>query len=195
MLKSLLLDGHELLGKALPFLRGGAYRLVLGLPFRRVGRHLKLRGARALSIGKSVSVGDACWIEAIFNYKGFAYSPQLTIGDHVSISDWTHISCAKEITIGTGCLIGSKVYIGDNSHGSMNSSVAEKMLFPADRPLGNLDAIRIGTGSWICDGVVVLAGTHIAPGSIVGANSVVRLQEQRPAVIVGTPAKVLRYLD
>jgi acetyltransferase-like isoleucine patch superfamily enzyme len=161
----------------------------------RVGRNLKLRGRRGFSFGKGVSIGDACWIEAILIYKGTAYSPKLTIGNHVSISDWTHISCAKSVSIGDGCLIGSKVYIGDHSHGTTHDARADRKRFPANKPLSDLGEIVIGEGTWICDGAVILAGARIAPYSVVGANSVVKLREDRTAIIGGIPARVLRYLQ
>jgi acetyltransferase-like isoleucine patch superfamily enzyme len=148
-----------------------------------------------MSLGRSIAVGNDCWIEAITLYKGHGYKPRLRIGDHVAISDWTHISVACDVDIGEGCLIGSNVYIGDHSHGSLRDAAAQVNTFPADRPLGDLASISIGAGSWICDGAVILAGTRIAPHSVVGANSVVRVSETRPAVIVGAPARVSRYLD
>ena len=66
---------------------------------------------------------------------------------------------------------------------------------PAKRPLGDIAEIDIGKNSWICDGAVILAGTRLASHSIVGANSVVRLQTDRAALIGGIPAKVIKYLD
>ncbi|HWJ36334.1 MAG TPA: hypothetical protein VNR70_13775 [Steroidobacteraceae bacterium] len=179
----------------MPRLRGACFRLLFGLPFRRIGRNLTLHGGRAMSVGSFVSVGDGCWIEAVVAYQGSVYSPRLVIGDHVAMSNWTHISCAKEIILGNGCLIGSKVFIGDHSHGSVWGAGGQYLGFPGQLPLQNFDAIEIGAGTWICDGAVILAGTKIGAGSIIGANSVVRLQESRPALIAGAPARVIRYLN
>jgi acetyltransferase-like isoleucine patch superfamily enzyme len=195
MLRSLLLRIYELVERTIPRLRGSLFHLLFGLSFRRIGRHLKLHGGRAISVGKFVSVGDGCWIEAVLGYAGCAHSPRLIIGDHVSISNWTHISCAKEIKLGEGCLIGSKVYIGDHNHGSLRAGSVKGVRFPADMPLADLERIEIGAGSWICDGAVILPGTQIAAGSVIGANSVVNLREERPALIGGIPARVLRYLN
>lgn len=195
MVRSYFLAGWEFAGKAVPVARGAFYRCILGLSFRRVGRNLKIRGGRNISLGQSVAVGNDCWIEAVTSYKGHRYEPSLSIGSQVAISDWTHISAACAIAIGDGCLIGSKVYIGDHSHGSLRSEGLDLGVFPAERPLGDLEAVSIGAASWIGDGAVILAGTHIAPGSVVGANSVVRLKESRPALIAGVPARVVRYLN
>jgi acetyltransferase-like isoleucine patch superfamily enzyme len=178
-------------------MRGAAFRLLFGLPFRRVGRQLTVHGGRAIEVGSFVSVGDGCWIEAVVQYRGQKYSPRLVIGDHVSMSNWTHISCAKEIVLGEGCLIGSKVFIGDHSHGSFRADDGGGIGigFPGDMPLSDFDSIEIGAGTWICDGAAILAGTRVAAGSVIGANSVVKLREERAALIAGAPAKVLRYLN
>ena len=195
MLRSLLLSCLELSERVVPRLRGMAFRLLFGLPFRRVGRQLRILGARSILIGQSVSVGDGCWIEAVLKYQNEAYTPRLIIGDSVSMSNWTHISCAKEIILGNGCLIGSKVFIGDHSHGRSQADIRGNPTYPGDMPLVNFDSIEIGAGTWIGDGAVILAGTKIGPGSVIGANSVVRLREERAALIAGAPAKVVRYMS
>jgi acetyltransferase-like isoleucine patch superfamily enzyme len=194
MFRSQALRIYEFSDRVMPRFRGWLFHFLFGLPFRRIGRQLTIRGGRAISIGEFVSVGDGCWIEAVVSYRGHAYSPRLTIGNHVSISNWSHISCAKEINLGDGCLIGSKVFIGDHSHGSPWTGGGEVPVFPGHMPLADFESIDIGAGTWICDGAIILAGTRIAPGSIIGANSVVRLQEERAALIAGAPARVLKFL-
>jgi lipopolysaccharide O-acetyltransferase len=119
----------------------------------------------------------------------------LVLGSRVAISDFTHISCVERIEIGDDCLLGSKVYIGDHSHGSVADLEQIRDVAPAQRPLSDIAEIIIGEKTWIGDGAVILAGTRIARSSIVGANSVVRLKEERPALIAGVPARVIRYLD
>ena len=146
-------------------------------------------------LGNSVTVGDGCWIEAVVRYGGQLYSPRLVIGDRVAMSNWSHISCAKEIILGEGCLIGSKVFIGDHSHGRAGTDGAGNMTIPSDMPLKDFDSIELGAGTWVCDGAVILAGTKVGPGSVIGANSVVRLKEERAALIAGAPARVVRYLN
>lgn len=167
---------------------------VVGLRFRRIGRLCKLRGGRRhIRIGRGVSLGDFCWIEALRGYKGQQFSPKLVLEDEVAISDLTHISCAESITIGAGTLIGSKVYIGDHHHGSVACWSQDASVPPAGRPLGDFGAVVIGCNCWIGDGAVLLPSTHIAPNSIVAANSVVKLSVDRPALIAGCPAKVIRF--
>lgn len=181
--------------KVTPRLRGRGMYLLTGIRFKRVGVHTKIRGVSSMHIGRHVALGDFCWIEAVERYGENRYTPALSIGDDVSISDLSHISCVHRITIGAGCLLGSKIYIGDHNHGSLRDYPDMRHLPPAKRPLGDAAEIAIGEHVWIGDGAVILGGTQIASGSIVGANSVAKLSVDRPALIAGVPAKVIRYLD
>lgn len=187
-----ILDKFRRLG---PFSRAYLIYVIYGIRFRRFGRHSKLFGVRAISVGRDVCAGDFCWIEAVTKYAGTEYSPKLIIGSGVAISDLTHISCANHISIGADCLLGSKIYIGDHSHGEIGNLNEILHVPPARRPLGDIGEVIIGEKTWICDGAVILAGSNIASSSIIAANSVVRIKETRPALIGGTPARVIRYLD
>ena len=166
-----------------------------GLRFAGVGRHAKVRGTAYMTVGTDVRIGDFCWIEAVASYGGKRYRPRLVIGNRVALSDLTHISCVEVIQIGDDCLLGSKIYIGDHHHGNVSDIREVLDVAPAQRPLGGISEINIGEKTWICDGAVILPGTRIGRCSIVGANSVVRLREDRPALIAGVPARVIRYLD
>lgn len=185
----------ERASRPVPRLRALLLYLYTGARFKSVGRAAKVRGAAAISIGAGVSIGDFCWIEAVRLYRGMHYEPRLTFHDRVAMSDFVHISCAQSITLGEDCLLGSKVYIGDHNHGNVRDLEQIATVAPAARPLGDFDDISIGARTWIGDGAVILAGTALAPGSIVGANSVVKLKLDRPALLAGVPARVIRYFD
>jgi acetyltransferase-like isoleucine patch superfamily enzyme len=169
--------------------------LARGIYFHKLGRLVKIRGPNNIKLGKNVSAGDFCWIEAISYYAGRRYTPRLEICDGVSLSHLSHISCVGHVRIGKNCLVGSKVYIGDHSHGSPSNVLEIFATPPANRHLDDIEPIDIGENSWICDGAIILAGTRLAMGSIVGANSVVKMQSNRPAIIAGVPARIIRYLD
>jgi acetyltransferase-like isoleucine patch superfamily enzyme len=166
-----------------------------GVRFAGVGRYAKVRGGARMRIGENVHLGDFCWIEAVTRYGGRQYEPELVIGNRVALSDLTHISCIQSIRIGDDCLLGSKIYIGDHNHGSVRNLDQILNVAPARRPLDDAEDIVIGDKTWIGDGAVILAGTRLGASSIVGANSVVRVVETRPALIAGVPARVIHYLD
>jgi len=180
----------------LPRWRALLVRLFLGLNVSKLGFHVKFRGLAHCRFGRNLRIGDFCWIEAVVSYAGISYASELVIGDDVAISDLTHISCAQQIVIGDGCLLGSKIYVGDHTHGPVDRfTTAEVAKRPALRALANAQAIHIGMNCWIGDGAIILGGTDLAAGSIVAANSVVRLKCDRPALLAGVPARIVRFLD
>jgi len=166
--------------------------------FRAIGKHSKIRGVEFFNVGDNAIVGDFCWIEAVCYYEGINFSPCIVLGKDVAMSDFVHISAVNSIEIDSGTLIGSKVYIGDHSHGhyqDQNLWNAEKNIMPKDRPLADIKPIKIGKNCWIGDGAVILAGTIIGDNCVIGANSVVKGSYKSNMLIGGIPAKVIKQLN
>jgi virginiamycin A acetyltransferase len=53
--------------------------------------------------------------------------------------------------------------------------------------------VTIGAGTWIGDNVTILPDVEIGNGAIVGAGSVVTRSVPPYAIVVGNPARVMRY--
>lgn len=53
--------------------------------------------------------------------------------------------------------------------------------------------VKIGAACWIGDNVTILEGVEIGDGAIVGAGSVVTKSVPAYAIVVGNPARVIRY--
>lgn len=178
-------------------MRGLFYFMITGLFVKSIGVHPKIRGEGHIQLGENITVGDFCWIEAVTHYADQSFRPVLQIGRDISLSDFVHISCVRAITISDGTLIGSKVYIGDHSHGTYSKGLSAEQLNipPAVRHLGDIAPVRIGRNCWIGDNAVILAGTEIGEGCIIGANSVVRGNFPSFTVIAGSPARVVRELN
>ena len=154
----------------------------------------KVKGLRYIKLGNHFSCGLGFWLEAIDQYYTQSFLPQITISDHVNVSNNVHIVCINNIQIGKGVLIGSNVYIGDHSHG--NISDFEIGIMPKFRSLHSRGAIVIGDNTWIGDGVQILDCVTIGQNCIIGAQSVVRNDIPPFSIAVGVPAKVVKkYID
>jgi acetyltransferase-like isoleucine patch superfamily enzyme len=162
--------------------------------FRLIGINFKFFGSQNIEIKNNASFHDFCWIQTIKSYRKTEYYPSLSIGKNFTCGNNVHISCAKKILIGDNVLIGSNVYIGDHSHGSTKTGVRNITIPPKEMPLDDLGVIIIGNNVWIGDGVVILAGSEIADGSVIGANSVVKNGFDIGCVIAGNPAKNVKNL-
>lgn len=169
-----------------------------GYDFKMVGKNFKFNVKPRITKNNGHSkwggmrIGDNCWIEAIYNYGGVKFEPHLQIGERLCVSDNVHISCVSSLILENDILIGSKVYIGDHSHGSYKVG-SQKIEPPANKMLGDIAPIKIGNCCWIGDNAVILAGSEICEGCVIAANSVVKdLKVDKPCLIGGVPAKVLK---
>lgn len=186
-------DVNQIIDLILDSVRGRVHTVGKRIRFKRCGTNFKIYGSRYMT-GIDLAVGDNCWFQAVDRYKGATYQPSITIGTSTMFGNNVHISAIKSISIGRDCLFGSNIYIGDHSHGSTRSGYVELDIPPAQRPLDDACDITIGQRVWIGDGTVILAGSRIADGCIIGANSVVKGAFDVASVVAGVPARVVKEL-
>jgi acetyltransferase-like isoleucine patch superfamily enzyme len=110
----------------------------------------------------------------------------VVIGDRCSIGRGTSIVGLRHIEIGDDVAIGPNVYITDHNHSYGDVTVPIAGQWPAE------DAVRIGPGSWLGTGVIVLPGSDIGCHVAVAAGSVVRGVIPDRSVAAGAPARVVR---
>lgn len=155
-----------------------------------VGVDMQGGGSKNIYIGKNTSIGKHCVLGCWVKYKGKTYTPVIKIGDGTSIGKYSHISAAKEITIGNGVLTGRFCYISDNNHGTSDIDVLHKR--PADRDLYIKGPVHIGNNVWIGDRVCILSGVTIGDGAVIAANAVVTKDVPAYSVVGGVPANVIK---
>lgn len=161
----------------------------------KIGPRPYLRGLSSIHIGDNFSAGTGLWLEAITRYNDQTFTPRITIGKRVTVSQFAHIAATKNIEIGDGVLIGSRVTIIDHNHGQYQHTHSSPMSAPGNRPLDSDKQVLIGDRVWLGDGVVVAPGATIGEGSVIGANSVVIGHVPPFSVAVGTPAVVKKRFD
>lgn len=146
-----------------------------------------------ISLGNNFYAGKGLKLSTwpVYHKKLTGYTPNLIIGNNVSIMDYVNISCLNKIVIEDGCLIGDFVYISDNNHGDGHS---ELLVPPINRELSSKGYIHIGKNVWIGRNVCVMQNVTIGEGSIIGANSVVTHNIPSYSLAVGSPAKVIKKL-
>ena len=115
-----------------------------------------------------------------------ATSPVLRVGSRCSIGRASHIVAHRSVAIGDDVITGPHCYITDQNHVYADPDVPIKQQWPAEDP------VEIGSGSWLGAGAIVLPGTRLGRNTVVGAGSVVRGEFPDHAVLVGSPAKVVR---
>ncbi len=153
-----------------------------------LARGVELRNPRYISVGKGASIMRG----AILEISTELGNPRMTIGDGVSLGEFSHITCADKVTIGNGVLTGRYVLITDNAHGACDRSSMNTA--PMCRPVFSKGGVVIGDNVWIGDRAVILPGVTVGEGAVIGANAVVTKDVPAYAVVVGNPARIVKQL-
>ena len=107
----------------------------------------------------------------------------VTIGSNCIIMDGVLMMGAGGITIGNNVNIGAHAKLISNNHDVYH------------RPVLVVKPVTIKDGAWIGAGSTVLPGVTVGKYAILGADSVATKDIPDYAVAVGSPAKVIKYLD
>ena len=186
---------HSFSNKA-TILRAALYSAWLSRKFKFFGKRTliyspcNLWGGQYISIGNKSSIGKNAALTAWDHYGAESFSPQITIGNNVSIGVGSHITAINRIEIGDNVLTGKYITITDNSHGK--SDLASFAFPPAARPMYSAGPVIIETGVWLGDKVTILPNVRIGKNAVIGANSVVTKDIPANCVAGGIPAKVIK---
>lgn len=133
-------------------------------------------------VGDGASIREQCQIgsfDIISRYVTVNYNT--TIGDNVKIMDGTHITGNAKI--------GKNIFIGMLVSTANDNNLTERRYSEND------------VGPFIKDGTTIGEGASILPGLIlgynclIGAGSVVTKDVPDGAVVMGVPAKIVKYID
>lgn len=147
----------------------------------RLGPHVQI-GAMTLMDTPHVEIGEGTKINEQVFVGGLQFpDSRLVVGRNCQIMQMTFINPCRSITIGDDTGIG-----GDCLLFGHTSWLSKFEGYPV-----TFDTIEIGSSVSIAWRVFVLAGTKIADGAVVGANSLVKGSIPPRCVAVGFPAKVI----
>ena len=133
-------------------------------------------------------------------------SLRATIGHDVKIQRGTHVDKHSTIgsysylgnrcsvtsaTIGRYCSIGDNVVIGPGEHDMTGVSTSSEFQQDAFEQLTR-HPCQIGNDVWIGAQSLILRNVTVGDGAVVGANSVVTKDVPPFAVVVGSPARVIK---
>ncbi len=129
---------------------------------------------------QNIKIEAPFYIENIekINFKGLCY-----IGPH------SYIAARGSLTIEDNVIIGPKVSIWTYSHNYLSED---------SLPYGGTDLYKpiiIEKDVWIGYGVILLPGTKIGKGSVIGAGSVIRGEIPPLSLVMGNPHKIVRTLS
>ena len=145
---------------------------------RFIRRPIYIRGRKSLSGCKGLTTGRFCR----FDLNG--YKQTLNIGDNCEMGDMTHIVAHENVTIGNNVLIASKCFISDTNHGVYKGENQDSPVVPPNERKLKSKPVVIGNNVWIGENAVILAGSEIGDGCIIGANSIVSKKIPNNCIVV-----------
>ncbi len=143
----------------------------------RWGLRLALAPRGVLNIGEEVVFERDATLEC---------GGTLTIGARTIFGHHCTVAAKEKIEIGHDCLIAEMVSIRDHDHKFDDFSV------PIRDQGSSCAPVKIGNNVWIAARVVVVKGTSIGDGAIIGAGAVVTKDVPAGAIAVGVPARVVK---
>ncbi len=114
--------------------------------------------------------------------SGAAYD-HIKIGNNVFINSNSLLMARGGITIEDNVMLAANVQVISNNHDEY------------DRQVLTCKPVLIKEGAWIGAGATILPGVSVGKYAIVGACAVVTKDVPDYAVVVGTPARVVKTLD
>jgi maltose O-acetyltransferase len=109
----------------------------------------------------------------------------VSIGNFCSINAFVHIWGNGGVDIGNNVMIATHVVITSVSHDYNGESLRFSEVI--------LKKVIIEDEVWIGSSAVILPGIKIGVGAVIGAGAVVTKDVPSMAIVVGNPAKVLKY--
>jgi acetyltransferase-like isoleucine patch superfamily enzyme len=150
----------------------------------------------AMILGK----GSGCYDRATFISGA---NGSLSFGEFNILNGTTFI-CNKKITVGSHCMFAWGSVVTDSwiEPGSLSIPLRRKILkqttsdIPRMIPYsGEPDPVIIEDNVWIGFDAVVLPGVRLGRGSVIGSKSIITKDVPPYAIIVGNPARIIRYLE
>lgn len=177
-------------GRAAATWRGRAWQWASPLSFGtdvRIGRGVTILRVEHIRVEDGVIISDGVQLAATPRHR--TGDAVLHIGPGVFMNAGCALSARSLVDIGADVTIGPNVVIVDHDHRH-----DDPLLPIARQGLTDGAPIRIGAGTWIGAGAVILAGTTVGPRSVIAANAVVRGDYGPRSLIAGIPARTVRDL-
>ncbi len=130
----------------------------------------------------NIAIGSGCVIRQSSSIGGRS----ICFGNNVRIGRCSHVM--GNVSIGDDVMIAPNVTIAGGAHGIERNGIP--MFYQAGKSKGS---ILIGSDVWIGANSVITDSVTIGKGAVIGAGSVVTKNVDEYAIVVGNPARLLRY--
>lgn len=185
------------------------FKILMKITKVKYGKNLLLKGVPVIfnKSGANLTIGDNVTVKSSFlsNLVGLysrtiivtrAPGAEIIIGNNVGISGAT-IYARSRIEIGENTCIGGNTKILDNDFHPIEVKARNRLLNDlngGDSELVPSKPIKIGKNCFVGCNSIILKGTVLGDGCVVGAGAVVSGKFGDNCVIAGNPARVIKRL-
>jgi virginiamycin A acetyltransferase len=139
------------------------------------------------SRGSVLSIAEGVTIESFVKVKFAGGSGDVSIGARSYINASVVIYSGNGINIGRGVLIAANCTLAATNH-----RISDRDVFVRDQGFApSKGGITIADDVWIGANCVILDGTRIGHGAVIGAGSVVRGTIEPYMIVAGSPLRVI----
>ncbi|WP_020205888.1 DapH/DapD/GlmU-related protein [Cupriavidus sp. WS] len=141
--------------------------------------------------GNHVLVADHVTVDSFVKIKFAGGDGDVEIGSYCYLNSGVVIYSGNGVKLGNGVLIAANTTLAPTNHEyrKRDRTIIEQRFMPSK------GGIIVEDDCWIGANCVLLDGTYLGRGCVVGAGTVLKGEWPAFAVIAGTPAKVIRYRE
>lgn len=151
----------------------------------QIPRSVRLRGQASLSQNGRLRFGRKTTVlpGTVFTARG----GQIELGDRVFFNRNCIVACHQKITIGAQTFFGPNVLIYDHDH-----LFDHEGLCPVGFKTGE---VSIGQKCWIGGNAVILRGTKIGDGCVIGAGAVVKGEIPPHSLVIANRETIVKPIE
>lgn len=168
--------------------RFGLYKIVLGKRFS-AGLIERISPNVQIFVGKGASLFLGNKIRIHGNSRlTIDMGGVLSIGENTALNRNNGIFCFKNIKIGRNCIFGPNVLIYDHDHDFRNPMGIKANQYTKEE-------VVIGDDVWLGANVVILKGTKLGNGCVVGAGAVISGTYKDGSVIIQKRNEIVKGIE
>jgi len=170
-------------------------------PFSRVSRRGRILIGRRVTVKSALlnaGVGEVKLDDGVWLNSGVELSAltRIRIGEGTTIQ--RNVTINGDVSIGRECLLAPNIFMSSASHvhdryPGISIREQERRISREDFLATYNKPIEIGDDVWIGANAVIMPGVEIGSHSVIGANSVVTKDVPVGAIVVGGPAKIIKF--
>lgn len=153
--------------------------------------YIEYESINLLEMDCRASIHDFTTISVMNDYNTGLKNAKMTIGENTYIGEGCNLRAGGGfLKIGKQCSISQNITIVVSNHQYKKGQLIKEQPWTTDN-----NYVIIGDDVWVGANSVILPGVTVGNGAIIGAGSVVTKDVPEYAIVVGNPARIIKYRE